>query len=96
MTVAELELWAMVGGWGKHNKIQLAKSLNRYSIHHSTPDLCVLWAHITGSRRQDGKTIATADAWIAATAILLDLPLITHNASDFQGIDGLTIITEKE
>lgn len=37
---------------------------------------------------------AAGDAWIAATALLLDVPLITHNGAHFTGIDGLTIISE--
>ena len=35
-----------------------------------------------------------ADAWIAATALHLDVPLVTHNKNDFLGVDGLTLITE--
>jgi tRNA(fMet)-specific endonuclease VapC len=96
MTVAELELWALVGGWGVRNKARLAKSMSRYSVHQSTTELCSIWAGITQEGRQSGKSVATADAWIAATALLLNLPLITHNASDFNGIGGLKIITETE
>ena len=37
---------------------------------------------------------APADAWIAATALHLGVPLITHNKNDYLGVDGLTIISE--
>ena len=36
--------------------------------------------------------IKTPDAIIAATAIVLDYPLITRNISDFKKLDGLKII----
>jgi predicted nucleic acid-binding protein len=36
--------------------------------------------------------IKTPDAIIAATAIVLDYPLITRNTSDFKKLDGLEII----
>ena len=36
--------------------------------------------------------IKTPDAIIAATAIVLDYPLITRNISDFKKLDGLRII----
>jgi predicted nucleic acid-binding protein len=35
-----------------------------------------------------------ADAWIAAVALQYGYDLVTHNPRDFQGIAGLTIITE--
>ena len=34
------------------------------------------------------------DAWGTATALAYDLPLVTHNAKDFAGIDSLKIITK--
>jgi predicted nucleic acid-binding protein len=36
--------------------------------------------------------VKTTDAIIAATAIVLDYPLITRNTSDFKKLNGLTII----
>jgi tRNA(fMet)-specific endonuclease VapC len=44
--------------------------------------------------RKSGHTIETADAWIAATALLHDIPLVTHNSKDYAGVDGLKIITQ--
>jgi tRNA(fMet)-specific endonuclease VapC len=44
---------------------------------------------------RNGWLIAAADAWIAATALLLDVPLITHNRNHFVGVDGLTIVSER-
>lgn len=96
MTVAELNRWGMASGWGERKKSQLIQRLRRFGIQHSTPDLCQLWASITDEAKRTGRPVAVGDAWIAATAIFLNVPLITHNATDFQGIDGLTIITEKE
>jgi hypothetical protein len=39
-----------------------------------------------------GRRIETADAWIAATALLYDAPLVTHNGSDYVGVPGLKLI----
>ena len=36
--------------------------------------------------------IKTVDAIIAATALTMDLPLVTRNSRDFQAIAGLTLI----
>ena len=42
-----------------------------------------------------GRPITFADAWIAAAALQLNVPLATHNASDFEAVDGLLILTAK-
>jgi predicted nucleic acid-binding protein len=34
-----------------------------------------------------------ADAWIAATALALGVPLVTNNPSDYGGVDRLTILS---
>ncbi len=38
------------------------------------------------------KKIALGDAIIAATALVYDLVVISHNTSDFKNIDGLKVI----
>lgn len=53
------------------------------------------FARVTVSLRQSGrKTRARAfDALIAATALAHDLPIYTCNPADFDGIDGLTVVS---
>jgi predicted nucleic acid-binding protein len=43
--------------------------------------------------RNFGKT--AKDVRVAATAISLQIPLVTNNKKHFQKINGLTIISEK-
>ena len=40
-----------------------------------------------------GRRIESADAWIAATALLYDVPLVTHNRKDYLGVPGLKIVS---
>ncbi len=42
------------------------------------------------------KPIALADAIIAATAIIHDLPLLTENVKDYVGIKGLKVLSIKD
>jgi predicted nucleic acid-binding protein len=39
--------------------------------------------------------IHVADAWIAATAILLGVPLITNNHADYAGVNDLALLPER-
>ena len=95
MTIAELERWATLHNWGQNKIIILEKALKRYVIQHSTRDLCKIWGDIMTDSKQNGLNISISDAWIAATAINLQIPLVTNNEKDFQKIKDLTIISEK-
>ena len=41
--------------------------------------------------RSLGKRTEVADAWIAATALLYDAPLVTYNPTDYMGVPGLKL-----
>ena len=94
MTIAELERWAMLHNWGQNRISLLEKTFRRYVIQHSNRDICKIWAEIMTDSRLNGLNISISDAWIASTAISLQIPLITHNEKDFQKIKGLTVISE--
>jgi len=95
MTLAELERWTLARDWGARRRQDLLNYLRRYLIEPSSPALCRRWAEATDSARRAGKPILTGDAWVAATALEYDVPLVTHNPSDFAGVVGLTIISEE-
>jgi tRNA(fMet)-specific endonuclease VapC len=40
-----------------------------------------MWAEVTVAAQSRGRRIECADAWIAATALRHDVPLVTHNRS---------------
>jgi tRNA(fMet)-specific endonuclease VapC len=94
-TLAELELWVLSAGWGARRKQQLEQYLRRYIVQDSSPALSRRWAEIQDDGRRRGRPVATADAWVAATALFLDVPLVTNNESHFSSISGLTVISEK-
>jgi predicted nucleic acid-binding protein len=93
--LAELELWALAAQWGARRRQQLGLHLRRYLVEHSSPALARLWAEVTDGARRKGRPIAAADAWHAATALAYGVPLVTNNPSDYAGVPGLTIISEK-
>jgi tRNA(fMet)-specific endonuclease VapC len=93
MTVAELERWALASNWGSVKMTRLDRYLQRFHMVLVDRALCRKWAEVMDGACRAGQPVGVADAWIAATALALSCPLVTHNAADFQGVPGLTIIT---
>jgi tRNA(fMet)-specific endonuclease VapC len=95
MTVAELYQWAAIRQWGKQRIRQLEKTLREtYIVLSFDIALCQLWGEVRAKRRAIGNPISPEDAWIAATALHYDIPLVTHNPADFENIKDLTIVTK--
>lgn len=94
MTYAELRRWKIQRGWGRSKSEKFEKLLMEFGVIHSDEKLCEIWAEITHAAQQKGKTISTPDVWIAAVALMFDLPLVTHNRKHFENISGLQIISE--
>jgi len=51
------------------------------------------WAAVRNESTQKGRPIKSADAWIAATALVLAAPLVTNNPKDHRHLDKLQIIS---
>jgi tRNA(fMet)-specific endonuclease VapC len=94
MTLAELERWTLASNWGPSRQQHLERYLRRFVVHPTSQALCRRWAEVTDAGQRAGRPIATADAWIAATALLLDVSLVTHNKDHFNGVSGLAVISE--
>ena len=89
MTEAELEQWALLANWSEKRVVWLRWFLGRFVVVPSSHDLVLKWAEAMVAARRNGRRIETAGAWIAATALLYDAPLLTHNKADYLGIPGL-------
>ena len=94
MTETELEQWALLANWGPKRVEWLRRFLGRCAIVPSSRDLVLKWAEVMVAARRIGRRIETADGWIAATALLYDAPLLTHNKSDYVGVQGLRIVDD--
>lgn len=94
MTLAELRRWELQNNWGERRVKQAREFLDGYSVIYADENLCEIWAEIKSDARRKGRPIETADAWVAAVALMFDVPLVTHNRKHFQNIDGLRIISE--
>src|ERR1035438_307117 len=88
MTVAEVEGWTLQYRWGSQRVHWLRLYIERFTVVPSSPDLCCKWAEVMVAAQAAGRRIETADAWIAATALLYDAPLVTHNGQRLSGRTG--------
>src|SRR5262245_33794907 len=94
MTCAEIELGMRLADWVKKKRDEMEGFLaTKFAIIHPNDAICRKWAEI---RSINGRPVASADAWIAATAIVYRAPLITHNRKHFEGIAGLKVISENK
>ncbi len=94
MTLAELRAWALRRRWGQARRQQFDRHLARYGIHYPDEATCDEWAIVDDQARRAGRPINCADAWIAASALRLGVPLVTHNPADYTGVDGLVVLSE--
>ena len=90
-TLEELWYGAYSGGWGRRRRSELARHLDHYQVIWSSLELVQICARLRSERKAEGRALREADAWIAATAILLDCPLASRDR-DVSGISGLTVI----
>ena len=91
MTEAERFEGAYRARWGPRRLARLEALLATFLYIPSSADLSRRWGQVRTERQ--AQPIGTADAWIAAAALVHGCDLVTHNPSDFQGISGLSIVT---
>lgn len=94
-TLAELRYGMQKAAWGERRSQEMEVFLRQFRVIYPTDSVCTAWASAVYGARKAGQPIDPSDAWIAATALALGCPLVTHNAADFAGVPGLTVITEQ-
>jgi predicted nucleic acid-binding protein len=94
-TVAELWRGATTQGYGDKKRKRLAADIGVAIVVPPNEALSRLWGEITARGRSLGHALGQKaqnhDAWVAATAQLYELPLLTED-SDFQGFPNLSVL----
>ena len=78
-TLEEMWYGAYSNGWGERRRSELARNLDQYETVWTNPELTHTCARLRSERRSAGREMPMADAWIAATAIMLECPLASHD-----------------
>jgi predicted nucleic acid-binding protein len=93
MTLAEMREGALDASWGQRKIDVLESYLADFSVLHSDGLLCSKWAAVRNESTRKGRQMSSADAWIAATALVLFAPLVTNNPKDYRHLDELRIVS---
>ena len=93
MTLAEMRQGALDANWGQRKRDVLEEYLAEFAVLHSDSVLCSVWAAVRNESARKGRQISSADAWIAATALVLSAPLVTNNPKDYRHLGKLQVVT---
>ena len=93
-TVAEMRFGAYRAGWGERRRKSLEETLANCTVAYPNDTVCTFWARSLYRGYELGRPLDESDAWIAATALTLGIPLVTHNRRDFDFIPELELISE--
>jgi tRNA(fMet)-specific endonuclease VapC len=93
MTEAELEQWILLAKWGVDRVRRFRIFMTGFASVPTSRDLILQWAGVMVAARANGRRIEAADAWIAATTLLYDAALITHNPKDYLGVPNLRVLS---
>ena len=96
MSLAEVYRWAEKYRWGERRRAELEQRIGEYVLHGFSQDLCREYARVRTVAESAGRRLECADAWVAATATFLGIPLVTHNGSHYAGVPGLTVLCEAD
>ena len=95
-TAAELRFGAVRAGWGTARRGRLETALAGAKLVWASAELIWVYANLRVACERAGHALGQrvheADRWIAATAVWLGVPLVTHDAV-FLGTPSLTVET---
>jgi predicted nucleic acid-binding protein len=90
-TVGELRHIALRRDWGRRRLSAMEALIRSFTVLTATDEITHRWARLMHEQARVGRRIEIADAWIAATALHLNIPLVTNDRSVFEHVSGLTV-----
>lgn len=96
VTRGELIKWAVMHGWGRHNRERLTEWLAGTPILPGDEPVADVWGILAAAASLRGRPRPQNDMWIAATCLAYGLPLATLNVKDYEDFveyHGLQLFT---
>ena len=82
----------MLSIWGLRKIAELDTFLTRFLLIETNSEIANVSGALLACCARVGRALSWPDAWAAATALWLDVPLVTHDW-DLEGIPGLQVLT---
>lgn len=95
LAVAESRQGVVYRNWGMDRLAALNAFLGDFILLESNAQIANVCGGLLGRCKQVGRALSWPDAWAAATALWLDVPLVAHDW-DLEGIPGLRVLTVHE
>ena len=92
-TLEEIQFGVLNNRWGKPKREQMRRHLEQFEVIYPNRDIVEKCAQLRFDRRH--RMLATADAWIAATALHLNCPLVTKD-TDFVNTPDLDLLNPED
>lgn len=91
-TTGELLRWAITKRWGTERRRRLDEFIRNCLVVPWSGPLSTKWAEVCAEGQARGRECKAGDAWIAATALLYQIPLVSHNRADFEWMQSLGLV----
>jgi predicted nucleic acid-binding protein len=92
LTLAESRLGIVYDNWGPRRVAMLDAYLSRFFVLGGNSEIANICGGLLGRCKQIGRAVSWPDAWAAATALWLDVPLVAHDR-DLERVPGLRVLT---
>jgi predicted nucleic acid-binding protein len=91
-TLGELRFVSKRRNWGPRLLGAMDTALARMIVVPPIDEIIDRWAQLMHDQMQIGSRLEVGDAWIAATALHLECPLLTSDRKDFARVEGLALL----
>ena len=93
VVLGELEWGVQHSQRVQHNRVVLDEWLTAVQVTAMNADVGRRYGRLRTHLAAAGQMIGPNDLWIAAHALSLELPLISHNLREFERVPGLAVET---
>lgn len=91
VTVGELWTWAQRAKTRPQSRHAVAELIELLDVIDIDVQVALRFGELRAQLLDAGKPMPDMDMLIAATALVHDLTLVTHNTNDFQSVAGLSL-----
>lgn len=92
VTLGELLTWAFRANAPPQRQQDVQNLLNQVTVLDVTPDVAAKFGEIRAALFDAGTPAPVMDLFIATTALVHNLTLVTHNTADYANVPGLTFV----